>query len=74
MGKGTPAFGRHNKEGNHIRCRRCGKHSYHKKNKRCAACGFGSTTKLRQYRWHTKTRPSYGRAAFNRRHVTVEKH
>lgn len=65
MGKGTPSFGRHNKEGNHIRCRRCGRHSYHKKKKYCAACGFGRTAKLRRYNWNTKTRPAYGQKSVN---------
>jgi len=72
MGKGTPAAGKHNKEGNHIRCRRCGEHSYHKKNKECSACGFGKTTRLRHYGWNVKTRPSYGQKARNNRHLSVE--
>lgn len=72
MGKGTPAFGKHNKEGNHIRCRRCGKHSYHKKKKVCSSCGFGATAKLRHYNWCTKSRPSYGHKSRNIRREPTE--
>ncbi|MCP4762450.1 MAG: 50S ribosomal protein L37e [archaeon] len=73
MGKGTPAAGRHNKEGNHIRCRRCGRHSYHKKHKECASCGFGNSTKLRHYRWNTKNRPHDGLKAVNIRRQPTER-
>lgn len=65
MGKGTPAAGRHNQEGNHIRCRRCGRHSYHKKDKICAYCGFGRMAKLRRYNWHVKSRPHNGQPRVN---------
>ncbi|MBD3352884.1 MAG: 50S ribosomal protein L37e [Candidatus Lokiarchaeota archaeon] len=67
MGKGTPSSGRKNKEGNHIRCRRCGRHSYHKKKKVCAACGFGRSSKMRHYEWNVKSKPSYGNKVVNRR-------
>jgi large subunit ribosomal protein L37e len=55
MAKGTPSFGRRNKK-THIRCRRCGKHAYHIRKKKCSACGFGTagTAKLRRYKWQTK--------------------
>jgi len=33
----------------HIACRRCGNHSYHVQKKRCSSCGFGETSKIRQY-------------------------
>lgn len=72
MGKGTSASGKHNKEGNHIRCRRCGRHSYHKKEKTCSACGFGRTATLRRYRWNVKTRPAYGQKSRNNRRVQTE--
>ncbi|MHA1345519.1 MAG: 50S ribosomal protein L37e [Candidatus Heimdallarchaeaceae archaeon] len=52
MTKGTPSFGKHNKKSTHIVCRRCGRHSFHKRHKECAACGFGRTTKIRNYAWH----------------------
>ena len=67
MGKGTPASGKKNQEGNHIRCRRCGRHSYHKKAKICSACGFGRIAKLRHYNWSTKNRPAYGQKKRNTR-------
>ncbi len=53
MGKGTPSFGKHQKK-THIRCRRCGRHSYHVRHKQCAACGFGRSKKITQYSWQNK--------------------
>jgi large subunit ribosomal protein L37e len=53
MGSGTKSFGKHNKK-THIACRRCGKHTYHVKDRRCAACGFGTSSKLKQYSWQNK--------------------
>lgn len=50
MVKGTPSFGKRNKP-THVRCRRCGRRSFHVSKKRCAACGFGETKKLRKYAW-----------------------
>jgi len=38
----------------HIRCRRCGRNSYHRKHKYCAACGFGRTKKIRKYAWQSR--------------------
>ncbi|MFW9935525.1 MAG: 50S ribosomal protein L37e [Promethearchaeota archaeon] len=59
MGKGTPAFGKKNKK-THIRCRRCGRRSYHIRKKRCAACGYGVSSRIRKYSWarkdYTRTR------------------
>ncbi|WXG45461.1 MAG: 50S ribosomal protein L37e [Candidatus Atabeyarchaeum deiterrae] len=53
MTKGTPSFGRiHKKE--HIRCRRCGRRAYHIRKKRCAACGYGRSSKTRKYDWQNK--------------------
>jgi large subunit ribosomal protein L37e len=52
MSKGTPSFGKHNKT-THIRCRRCGRHSYNKRTSQCAKCGFPSP-KLRSFRWQWK--------------------
>jgi large subunit ribosomal protein L37e len=49
MSKGTPSkSGGHT---THLRCRRCGRHAYHKTKKRCASCGYGATAKLRSYGW-----------------------
>ncbi len=50
MSKGTPSFGKNNKR-THVRCRRCGNHSYHVRKKRCASCGFGASAKQRSYNW-----------------------
>ncbi|MCK4243555.1 50S ribosomal protein L37e [Candidatus Bathyarchaeota archaeon] len=54
MGKGTPSFGKRHKT-RVIKCRRCGRRSYHIRKKRCSACGFGESKKIRQYAWQTKT-------------------
>jgi large subunit ribosomal protein L37e len=35
----------------HGMCRRCGKHAYHMQKRRCAACGFGETKKIKTYNW-----------------------
>ena len=49
MGKGTPS----QRGGKivHFRCRRCGKHSYHRQKRVCASCGFGDTAHLRRFQW-----------------------
>ncbi|MEM5790595.1 MAG: 50S ribosomal protein L37e [Candidatus Aenigmatarchaeota archaeon] len=54
MVKGTPSMGKKRKI-IHIRCRRCGRHSYNIKTKVCAACGYGKSSKLRKYKWQTHT-------------------
>ena len=54
MTKGTPSFGKRMRKTVHIRCRRCGRRAYHVRKKRCAACGFGASTKIRRYSWQTK--------------------
>ncbi len=38
----------------HIRCRRCGRRSYHAQKKVCAACGFGKSRRIKQYSWKNK--------------------
>ncbi|RMF91106.1 MAG: 50S ribosomal protein L37e [Methanobacteriota archaeon] len=50
MSKGTTSKGKRNKTV-HIRCRRCGKSSYHVRQKTCSACGFGRSRRLRSYAW-----------------------
>ena len=52
MSKGTPSFGKHNKI-THIRCRRCGRHAYHVRKKRCSSCGYPDS-KVRKFRWQGK--------------------
>ncbi|MEM2119171.1 MAG: 50S ribosomal protein L37e [Candidatus Bathyarchaeia archaeon] len=54
MGKGTPSFGKRAGKTVHIKCRRCGRRAYSVAKKRCSACGYGATTKLRAYSWQTK--------------------
>ncbi len=54
MSKGTASQGKQSKGKVHIICRRCGKHSYHKRTKICSSCGFGKTPKQRSYSWQKK--------------------
>jgi len=51
--KGTPSMGKHNKKGSHIRCRRCGRHTYHVNKKTCSSCGHGNSARIRSYKWQT---------------------
>jgi large subunit ribosomal protein L37e len=53
MSRGTPAFGRHQTI-THIRCRRCGRHSYHISHEKCGACGFGKSPSLYKQAWKWK--------------------
>ncbi|MBS7250661.1 MAG: 50S ribosomal protein L37e [Candidatus Freyarchaeota archaeon] len=53
MTKGTPSKGKRDTK-THIRCRRCGKHSYHATKKYCAACGYGRSKRFRRYSWQNK--------------------
>ncbi|MFQ5801123.1 MAG: 50S ribosomal protein L37e [Candidatus Hydrothermarchaeales archaeon] len=53
MSKGTTSRGKRNKIV-HARCRRCGKNSYHVRQKYCSSCGFGRSRRLRAYAWQDK--------------------
>jgi len=55
MVKGTPSMGKRSSGKTHIRCRRCGKHTYHATNSECASCGYGKSAKLRKYSWNKRT-------------------
>jgi large subunit ribosomal protein L37e len=50
MTKGTTSMGKKDKK-THIRCRRCGRHSYHVQKKRCSYCGYGATAHMRNFTW-----------------------
>ena len=50
MSKGTAAQGKRQKQ-THLICRKCGKHAYHMRKKRCSSCGFGASSKNRKYSW-----------------------
>ncbi|HKZ49670.1 MAG TPA: 50S ribosomal protein L37e [Candidatus Nanoarchaeia archaeon] len=50
--KGTHAHGRKTGKKTHIRCRRCGRHSYHAQHKVCSYCWFPSA----RMKPHIKTR------------------
>jgi len=54
VNKGTPSFGRRMGKTLHIRCRRCGRRAYHVTKKRCAACGYGESTRIKHYNWQNK--------------------
>ncbi|MGP3667406.1 MAG: 50S ribosomal protein L37e [Candidatus Bathyarchaeota archaeon] len=41
------SMGKFNKP-THARCRRCGRRAYHVSKKRCAACGYGETSRLKK--------------------------
>jgi large subunit ribosomal protein L37e len=53
-GAGTPSQGKKNKT-THVKCRRCGEKSYHRRKGECASCGFGKSAKRRSYDWQSKT-------------------
>ncbi len=54
MTKGTPSMGKKSGKRTTMRCRRCGKLSYHKIKHKCASCGYGETAKLRKYTWQNQ--------------------
>ncbi|HDI07153.1 MAG TPA: 50S ribosomal protein L37e [Candidatus Bathyarchaeota archaeon] len=54
MGKGTPSMGKRSRKTLHIKCRRCGRRAYHVSKKRCAACGYGESPRIKSYSWKTK--------------------
>ncbi len=54
MSDGTAAMGKRGRKRVHIRCRRCGRHSFHRRKGYCAACGFGKSKRLRSYNWVNK--------------------
>ncbi|MDI9646652.1 MAG: 50S ribosomal protein L37e [Archaeoglobales archaeon] len=58
MSDGTAAMGRRNRKRVHVRCRRCGRNSFHVRKGYCAACGFGRSEKLRSYSWVNKKKSS----------------
>ena len=53
-GDGTPAMGKRHKK-SHGLCIRCGKRSYHLQKKKCASCGYPSST-MRKYNWSKKAK------------------
>jgi large subunit ribosomal protein L37e len=55
MTKGTPSKGLKGKAKLHIRCRRCGRHSFHKKRQICSHCGYGKISTIRSYAWKKKS-------------------
>ena len=54
MTKGTASHGKKSGKKTHIRCKRCGRHAYHIRKKRCASCGYGGQATIRRYAWMKK--------------------
>ena len=54
MSKGTASMGKRSGKKSHIACGRCGKISFHARDKVCSSCGFGKSAKLRSYAWQKK--------------------
>ncbi|MCD6487694.1 MAG: 50S ribosomal protein L37e [Desulfurococcales archaeon] len=54
MVKGTTSFGKMSKGKTHIRCPRCGRHSYNVAKGYCTACGYGRSKRMRRYKWQNK--------------------
>ncbi|KHO48265.1 MAG: large subunit ribosomal protein L37e [archaeon GW2011_AR5] len=70
MSKGTSARGKFNKI-THIRCRRCGRHSYHIQKKECSACGY-PIAKLKHDSWKWKPINRSGRKTIVHKHQKVK--
>ncbi|OAV92309.1 large subunit ribosomal protein L37e [Puccinia triticina 1-1 BBBD Race 1] len=67
MTKGTSSFGkRHSKT--HSQCRRCGRRSFHKQHKTCAACGYPAA-KTRSYEWGAKAKRRHTTGTGRMRHL-----
>ncbi|CAM9399203.1 unnamed protein product, partial [Ectocarpus fasciculatus] len=65
--KGTASFGkRHNKT--HTACRRCGRTSFHKQKKICAACGYPGK-KMRRFNWSEKAKRRRTQGTGRMRHM-----
>lgn len=47
-------MGKRSSKKTHIYCRRCGKHTYHIRKKKCSSCGYGLSSRIRKYTWQTK--------------------
>jgi large subunit ribosomal protein L37e len=56
MSKGTASKGKNSSKKTHIRCRRCGKKTYHVTKKVCSSCGYGNSSRLRSYNWSKKSK------------------
>ena len=57
MTRGTPSMGKHSKAHTHIRCRRCGNNTFHRRLDRCASCGYPDA-KRRKYNWIKRSVPA----------------
>lgn len=58
MSKGTASFGKKSGKKNMIFCRRCGKRTLTLRGRTCASCGFGSSKKMRSYKWQKARKKS----------------
>jgi len=57
--KGRHSMGKKSGKKTHLRCRRCGEATYHMRKKKCSACGYGKTPKMRSYGWNKKVQLSH---------------
>ena len=71
MGKGTSSFGKHQRK-THIRCRRCGRHSYHIQKSKCSPCGFGKSPKLYKHAWKWKPVNRVKRKFLRPKHMKIK--
>ena len=47
-------MGKRGKKKTHIRCPRCGRHSFNVAKGYCVACGYGRSKRMRRYSWGAK--------------------
>jgi large subunit ribosomal protein L37e len=72
--KGTASKGlKRNKGRLHIRCRRCGRASYHKIKSVCSKCGYGNSAKLKRFNWNKKDVTKKRIVAKIKQHKTTKK-
>ncbi|MCM2325019.1 MAG: 50S ribosomal protein L37e [Candidatus Woesearchaeota archaeon] len=50
----TGPMGKKSGKKTHIRCRRCGNATYHRRHNKCSSCGYGKSAKMRSYAWMKK--------------------
>ncbi|MBI2581355.1 50S ribosomal protein L37e [Candidatus Woesearchaeota archaeon] len=56
--KGTHSMGKKSGKKNMIYCRRCGQRTLTLRGRTCASCGFGSSKKMRSYKWQKARKKS----------------
>ena len=59
MTKGTPSMGKKSGKVTHIRCRRCGLSTYHRRKSKCSSCGYGVSAKIKSAAWMKKKKVTH---------------